>query len=87
MSNLNVVCSGAQRWKTSYRAAILENDTTAVGVRVSDAEETIVSRARELFHKSGEDAEVEREELDDALYALHALRTAAEHRRHRVHAV
>jgi hypothetical protein len=68
---------GSGGWQTLYRAAILETDWRFVGERISDAEEAIVARTRELCHQTGPEAEVERDALDDALYALRALRTAA----------
>lgn len=46
--------------------------------RLSDAEEAIVGRTRQLFHEIGVDIETEREGLDDALYALKALRGTLE---------
>jgi hypothetical protein len=66
-------------WKQFYRAAILENDDSRVPGRVTEAEQAIVARARELFQTSGDYIE-ERESLDNAMYALHALETSWRHR-------
>jgi hypothetical protein len=64
-------------WKTLYRAAILETDRTAIPHRVSEAEQAVLARGRELFYCSG--TREEQEFLEDALYALRAFRTALEH--------
>ena len=65
----------AQPWKQSYRAVLLENDPGKRPLLIDQAEKAIVTRARELFHSTGENAE-EQEALDDAMYALHAFRSA-----------
>ena len=64
-------------WKTLYRAAILETNTTGIPKLVSEAEKAVISRKRELFGTMGTFAE--KEALDDALYALHTRKTACEH--------
>jgi len=51
-------------------------NTPAIERELSDAEDAIVARARELYQKTGSDVEVERDALDDAMYALRALRNA-----------
>ena len=61
-------------WKTLYRAAILETNKSVVPQRVSEAEEAVVARAREVFYGNS-DAE-EKEALEDALYALRAFKAA-----------
>jgi hypothetical protein len=60
-------------WKDLYRSAILEIDRDKLPERIDAAEEALVARARELFHESGDNIE-EQHALDDALYALRALR-------------
>jgi hypothetical protein len=65
----------AQPWKQCYRAALLENDPGKRPLLIDEAEKAIVTRARELFQATGDNAE-EQEALDDAIYALHAFRTA-----------
>jgi hypothetical protein len=62
------------RWKTLYRAAILETNKGLLPQRVSEAEEAVKARGREIFYGNG--TAEEEEALDDALYALHAFRTA-----------
>jgi len=66
------------QWRVLYRAALFENDSCLLVKRLSEAEEAIVDRTRQLFHEIGVDVETEREGLDDALYALNALRGTLE---------
>jgi hypothetical protein len=65
-------------WKTLYRAAILETNQSAVAHRVSEAEEAVLAREREMFY--GDGTSEEEEALDDALYALRAFKTARPHK-------
>jgi hypothetical protein len=65
------------RWKTLYRAAILETNNTLRSQRVLEAEEAVRARGREIFY--GDGTAEEKEALEDALYALHAFRTAWQH--------
>jgi hypothetical protein len=60
------------------RTAILETKISAIQKELSDAEDAVVTRTRELFRKSGADVELDRDALDDALYSLRALRHALE---------
>jgi hypothetical protein len=64
-----------QQWKVLYRAAIFETDKAVLRTRLSDAEEAVIARGRELLHATGDTIE-EREALEDALYALRAFRNA-----------
>jgi hypothetical protein len=66
-----------ERRLLSARAAILETDKAVLQQRVSVAEAAIIAREREIFYAGG-NAE-EKEELEDALYALHAFKTAWQH--------
>lgn len=66
--------AGARNWKDLYVAALLEGDRQRIPGLITEAERAIVDRARELFHAEGDNIQ-EREGLDDALYALHALKT------------
>lgn len=66
-----------QGWKDLYVAALLEGDVDKIPSLIADAERAIVDRARELFSATGDHIQ-EEEALDDALYALHALRTCLE---------
>lgn len=77
MNPLPSTCSTQKSWKVLYRAAILENNKSIVSQRVSQAEDAVIARTRELFYQPT--SMEERDELDDALYALRAFRTAWEH--------
>ena len=61
----------ASDWKALYRAAICESDKSAFR-RIVEAEKAILARERELFYSGG--TLQEKEALEDALHALHALR-------------
>ena len=63
-------------WKILYRAAILETNKSVLPQRVSEAEEAVILRGRELFYGNGDPEE--EEALDDALYALRAFSTACQ---------
>ncbi len=60
-------------WRDLYKAALFELDESKFSQRIADAERALVERARELFHNGGDNIE-EEHALDDAMYALHALR-------------
>lgn len=64
----------AKAWKDLYVAALLEGDHEKIPSLIDQAERAIVDRARELFHAQGDHIQ-EEEGLEDALYALHALKT------------
>jgi hypothetical protein len=61
-------------WKDLYVAALLEGDKDKIPPLIEQAERAIVDRARELFRTAGDHIQ-EEEGLEDALYALHALKT------------
>lgn len=61
-------------WKDLYVAALLEGDKDKIPSLIEVAEKAIVGRAHELFNAQGDHIQ-EQEGLDDALYALHALKT------------
>lgn len=67
-----------REWKVKYRAAIFETNSPDIMKRLSDAEDAIVQRMRELFHETGTDVEEERGAIEDAMYALKALKIALE---------
>jgi len=60
-------------WHALYRAALFETDRTKVPDRIAEAERAILARVKELFVVSDDHIE-EDLILDDALYALRALR-------------
>ena len=63
-------------WRNLYKAALFEVDNARLPERIAQAEKALALRARELFHTAGDNIE-EGEALEDAKYALHALRNAA----------
>ena len=62
-------------WPQLYKAALFESDASKVSARIAEAETALVTRSRELFHSAGDNIE-EEQAVDDAMYALHALRSA-----------
>ncbi len=67
--------SGA--WKDLYTSTLFEVDKTRLPDRIAQAEEALALRARELFHVAGDNIE-EEQAMDDAMYALHALRNTSQ---------
>jgi hypothetical protein len=63
-------------WRDLYKEAVFENDREKLTARIDDAETSLLARARELFHAGSKDIR-ERQELDAALYALYAVKSAA----------
>lgn len=71
-----VAVSPSKSWKELYRAALFETDKNRVSERIANAEWALALRARELFHTGREHLQ-ERQAVDAAIYALHALRRTA----------
>jgi uncharacterized protein YktB (UPF0637 family) len=61
-------------WHALYHAALFESDRDKIPQRIAEAENAILSRITELFAVATDHIE-EDIVLDDALYALRALRT------------
>lgn len=61
-------------WHVLYHAALFETDRDELPWRIAKAEEAIFARIRELFVIAADHID-EDVVLDDALYALRALRT------------
>jgi hypothetical protein len=74
MSAWDSKCREIRRWKALYRAVICTPNIRKNPNTITDAEDAIIARARELRYQSGPEVDSEREDLDDALYALRALR-------------
>jgi hypothetical protein len=55
----------------------MEADNDRMSIRITNAERVMLDRAKELFQASGDNIQ-EEEALDDALYALRALKTCLE---------
>ena len=61
-------------WRDLYQAALFETDRDRVPERIAEAEKAILARIKELFVVTADHIE-EDLILDDALYALRALRS------------
>jgi hypothetical protein len=72
-------CLNRTEWRSLYRAAILETNQSLLSQRVSEAEDAVIERGREVFFDHG--AAEEKDALEDALYALRAYRSAWQHTR------
>ena len=70
--------SESTNWQKLYRAAILEADPSKLSQQIAEAEKALIQRARELVQKTGDNIE-EEQDLDDAMYALHAFRSTWKH--------
>ena len=66
-------------WHDLYKAALFEPDPSRMPEHITRAESAIVERARQLFGQQGDHIEEELA-LDDALYALQALRSCLQSR-------
>jgi hypothetical protein len=65
--------SSSASWHSLYQAALFETDRELIPARIADAEKAILGRIKELFTVNSDHIE-EDQTLDDALYALRALR-------------
>ncbi len=63
-------------WQVLYHTALFETDRNKVPQRIEEAEKAVLSRMKELFGATADHIE-EDLILDDALYALRALRNCA----------
>jgi hypothetical protein len=59
-------------WRALYNAAISEIGNSKLPQRTAEAEKAVVLTARALFQAADDNGE-EKEALEDAMYALHAL--------------
>lgn len=69
-----IAASPSKNWKELYMAALYERDKNRVSERIANAEWALALRARELFHTGRENLQ-ERQAVDAAISALHALRS------------
>ena len=69
-----VICKSpdSRYWRALYNAALSEIGNSKLPQRIAEAEKAVVLRARELFQAADDNGE-EKEALEDAMYALHAL--------------
>lgn len=63
----------ASAWHALYQAALFETNRQMIPDRIAEAEKAILIRVKELFQVQTDHIE-EDQILDDALYALRALR-------------
>lgn len=68
------VSNSCVAWHVLYHATLFETDRDQLPRRIAEAESAILARIRELFALATDHIE-EDVVLDDALYALRALRT------------
>ncbi len=61
------------RWQDLYRLALFETDKQKLSVRIAEAEHALRMRAAALV-SAGSGSDDEAQQVDDALYALQALR-------------
>ncbi len=66
-------------WRELYKTALFEPDAGKLLEDVMRAESAIVLRARQLFGQPGDHIE-EEHDLDDAMYAMQALRSCVQSR-------
>jgi hypothetical protein len=66
-------------WRQLYKTALFEPDPGKLLEQVMRAESAIVLRARQLFGQPGDHIE-EEHDLDDAMYAMQALRSCLQSR-------
>ena len=64
------------RWQMLYRAAVFGQNLASSNSKIAEAEEAIRLRKDELAQRTGPWGDSEREAMEDALYALNALKTA-----------
>jgi hypothetical protein len=74
MSAANSRISNNESWQKLCEAALLELDSTKLAYRILAAEDGIAKRVKELDEEPG-DHNDEREVLNDAAYAMRALRS------------
>lgn len=61
-------------WRELYRVALFEPNPEKIQEQIARAEWAIVLRARQLFGEEGDHVQ-EEQDLDDAQYALQALKS------------
>ena len=66
--------SESTNWQKLYRAAILEADPSKLFQHITETKKALIQHTRELFQKTKNNIE-EEQDLDDAIYTLHAFRS------------
>ena len=62
-------------WQTLYRTALFETDRAKAAAYIEEAERAAIARAQHLFYQPTDTIQ-ERDALEDALYALRALKSS-----------
>jgi hypothetical protein len=74
MKRLKLSQCKSKGWRGLYTAALFETNRSMIPDRIAEAQDAIVTRARELFSECNDTIE-EEQALDDAMYALRALQS------------
>jgi hypothetical protein len=74
--NPELATSILKPWREAYQIALFEADKSKLSERFADAELALERKARELIQTKGDHIE-EETSMEDAMYALHALKTIA----------
>lgn len=77
MSKAISISSKRHDWKSLYMAALFDVNESRLPERIAKAEAAIMQREAELRQTAGDHIE-EQQYLDDAMYALGALRKTSE---------
>ena len=67
----------AGAWRKLYTEVLFEVDKTKLPERIAQAQTVLALRSRELFYRA-ENSTEERQALDHAVWALHALLNASQ---------
>ena len=78
--SLSVDSTAHASWRELYLGALFETDKRKIPERIAEAERALICREHELF--TGTKNKSEREAVNTALHALHALRSCLDHRPH-----
>jgi hypothetical protein len=73
MKKRSTASDSCRAWHALYQAALFETDRKKMPERIDMAERAILERVKQLFKTKSDHVE-EDQILDDALYALRALR-------------
>ncbi len=80
MSSISPKSPSRADWKSLYTAALFDTEPSRIAERITLAEAAIMRREAELHDTAGDHID-EQQHLEDAMYALGALRKTVEFRR------
>ncbi|GEM_PF-5147981 len=66
-------------WRSKSRKAIQETSRSAVEKELWEAQAVVDARKRELANQVGAEIEIERDDLEDAVYSLRARQHSLQH--------